>query len=432
MNYYLINYLEWVIAMVLQSNYLLFAFPSKKKNSKFVQLLIVSLMQLPPLTIKYIFNDNTIVRDIMIFITAGALLAFQIIFQVGKTIKKILFLFLVLAANFLGELCAALVLSEQLANTTQLTMDMPFVFVYLVYQFIFANIFMMLLFVIWTKVLKTAIFDAKLMIGAFVLPMSQVFVLYAINSVIYAEGVSAIVQWSATVGLILSILADVYLMYMLLQEQQKKEMEKKLSQMEMQRAISVQHYEEIEKRREDFAKIRHDINNQLSAIGSLMGTGQVEKAQEMISSLGGYIAETGENRYCFDPIVNAVLTECEEKCDSYGIKTEFDIVIPGALKIEPVKICSIFSNLIRNAQAAALDYLKAGKDNSFISVHAKLNGEYLNVVVKNSCLNQQKKKTKDRKHYGVEILQQIAEEYNGYYEAKQQDELYECFVSVAN
>ena len=436
MNFYLINYFEWVIAMVLQSVIIVFSLPCKKKLGRISQIAILAGMQLVPLTLKYLFNDNMALRNGMLLLTTAAVLAYQILFQEGKVYKKILFLFLIMVMNFLGEFVASMLLADQLAGI-QLTMDMPIVFVYLVYQFIFANIFMLLLLLIWSRILKMARFDARLMICAFVFPISQVLLLLSINTAVYDDGSGATNQWIVAAGLVMSLLADVYLMYMLLQEQQKKEMEKRLSEIEMQRALSQQHYEEIESRREEFAKIRHDINNQLSAIGSLVEAGNDEKAKEMIASLGGFVASTAEYQYCADPIVNAVLTENSRLCEEMGIRFDCDILIASPLKIDPVKVCSIFSNLLRNALAAA-KRVKVDKSEAeaFVEVYSEICGEYLNVKVRNADLPQEGKKRKrtdrDRKHYGILILKQIAEEYNGFYEVKEEDRVYECFVSVEN
>ncbi|MCL2501483.1 MAG: hypothetical protein FWE90_14265, partial [Defluviitaleaceae bacterium] len=44
-------------------------------------------------------------------------------------------------------------------------------------------------------------------------------------------------------------------------------------------------YREVEKRHEEFTKIRHDFNNQLAVIGRLMRNGEESTARDMIDTL---------------------------------------------------------------------------------------------------------------------------------------------------
>ena len=78
------------------------------------------------------------------------------------------------------------------------------------------------------------------------------------------------------------------------------------------------HYEEIESRRNELAKIRHDLNDHFIVIKELLNSGENGKANEMLDTLIDYVMSTKEYAYCADPIVNAVLNENEMICKERG------------------------------------------------------------------------------------------------------------------
>lgn len=118
------------------------------------------------------------------------------------------------------------------------------------------------------------------------------------------------------------------------------------------------HYEEIESRRNELAKIRHDLNDHFIVIKELLNSGENGKANEMLDTLIDYVMSTKEYAYCADPIVNAVLNENEMICKERGIAFTYGMQITAPLKLNPVVVCSIFSNLLKNAVAGATDALE--------------------------------------------------------------------------
>lgn len=73
----------------------------------------------------------------------------------------------------------------------------------------------------------------------------------------------------------------------------------------------------------------------------------------MLETLTDTVAATTEYLYCGDPVFNAIMGETEKACREKRIAFQYDLEIPQKLKLDPVAICSILSNLTRNAVAAA-------------------------------------------------------------------------------
>lgn len=78
-----------------------------------------------------------------------------------------------------------------------------------------------------------------------------------------------------------------------------------------QTQLERQHYQSVERRREEMAKIRHDYNNLLSSVLGLVRMGKTREAEEMVLGLLARVEATREAPYCGIPIVNAILSEKE-------------------------------------------------------------------------------------------------------------------------
>lgn len=101
----------------------------------------------------------------------------------------------------------------------------------------------------------------------------------------------------------------------------------------------------------------------------------------MLETLTDTVAATTEYIYCGDPVFNAIMGETERACREHKIDFQYDLEIPQKLKLDPVAVCSILSNLTRNAVAAAEMTERAEE---FLTVKAAVKGDYLHICVENS------------------------------------------------
>ncbi|MBR2009778.1 MAG: GHKL domain-containing protein, partial [Peptococcaceae bacterium] len=206
------------------------------------------------------------------------------------------------------------------------------------------------------------------------------------------------------------------------------EMQVKLNEVEKAWEIEQNHYRDIEARREELAKIRHDISEQFIVMQELLHMQHYDKIEEMLNTLREYVSSTKEYVYCGDSVINAIMAENEKECIKNNVKLNYHFEIMQPLKINPVVICSIFSNLMRNALAATKEI--AESDKAIIDIRAAVKGDYLIVKVENAFVS--KKKKKDRKGYGLEILRTLAQQYNGQMDTLIRDGKYYTTISVEN
>ena len=185
------------------------------------------------------------------------------------------------------------------------------------------------------------------------------------------------------------------------------------------------HYKSVEERREELARIRHDFNNQLAAIGYLIRMEETADAEKMIRQLSEDIEDTRENPYCAIPVVNAVLSEKEVVCREKDILLQTELDIPYTLSVEPLHLCSIFANLLDNAIRGAEE---CGRKPSSISLTSAVAGDYLLIKTVNPANPPQT--PKPGHGYGSRILAELAEQYEGSFQSSYENGVYTAVVSL--
>lgn len=147
----------------------------------------------------------------------------------------------------------------------------------------------------------------------------------------------------------------------------------------------------------------------------------------LLNELQIEVARTKEYTYCGNAVVNAVLTEKASACEKCGILMKTELELAEEPNIQPVHLCSIFSNLMDNAIRAA----KACPEGQrFVSVRTMRSGDYFHIKVENSALDPKKEKANDRKGYGKKILADIVFQYDGEFQSSWKDGVYSAVISL--
>jgi len=251
--------------------------------------------------------------------------------------------------------------------------------------------------------------------------------LYNLNNMLNIISHSANIDLLEVVGTMIMVIGNIAILQILINNSKKKEVEDELQKTRHAMELEQAHYKEVEKRREELTKIRHDFNNQLAAIGRLINAGEEKSAKEMISTLSTEIIGTRENPYCNIPVVNAILLDKMQLCEQSGITLSVDLNLPITLTVEQMHLCSIFSNLLDNAINACKNQKSTNTPN--IQLNSMVDGDYLFIKLTNPS-NEPPKKPLAGHGFGTQILLDLSARYGGSYRGEYNAGVFTAIVTL--
>lgn len=101
------------------------------------------------------------------------------------------------------------------------------------------------------------------------------------------------------------------------------------------------------------AVYRHDMRHHLSLIGSFAQIGNLDKIKEYLVTAEMELDAISPRRYCENETANLIFTSFDTKAQKYGVTLTVDADLPGQLSINDTELCSLLSNALENAIAAA-------------------------------------------------------------------------------
>lgn len=137
------------------------------------------------------------------------------------------------------------------------------------------------------------------------------------------------------------------------------------------------HYEKREKINSEIQSFRHDFNNHIHCLESLMSARKFDEATKYLEKISGmmplgeFLFRTGNY------ISDAILTEAQENSASDNITIEFKGYIPQ--NVDNADLCIILSNALKNATEACRDL----SGNKTVSVYGNYQQEVLVLIIKN-------------------------------------------------
>lgn len=231
-----------------------------------------------------------------------------------------------------------------------------------------------------------------------------------------------------TISFLTFLVADIVYLYFMADLEKKAALEREVNSLKYARQLEEQHFKQIEEKRYEVAKIRHDINNQLASIKSMVHSRHIEQAEELIGELENTVRNTQEYRYCSIPVVNAVISEKNKEAEKYGIQLVTKIDIPDSAGITQHHLCSAFANMIDNAIRAERGFTEKDSDRKIINVDAVSDSVSVYITVRNYVSGVEISREDDSSlhGYGQQILGDIAQIYSGRFEKSEKNGEYTC------
>ena len=294
--------------------------------------------------------------------------------------------------------------------------------------------FKYLIALLWNRIVNKST-SSRLNLSLILFPAAQTFAMVGMVAD-HAGNADAkqhpMVQANSTLVLTISFLtflvADIVYLYFMADLEKKAALEREVSSLKYARQLEEQHFKQIEEKRYEVAKIRHDINNQLASIKSMVHSRHIEQAEELIGELENTVRNTQEYRYCSIPVVNAVISEKNKEAEKYGIQLVTKIDIPDSAGITQHHLCSAFANMIDNAIRAERGFTEKDSDRKIINVDAVSDSVSVYITVRNYVSGVEISREDDSSlhGYGQKILGDIAEIYSGTFDTTEKNGEYTC------
>lgn len=212
---------------------------------------------------------------------------------------------------------------------------------------------------------------------------------------------------------ILVAISDMAFLHYIADIEKKNRLELEIADMEYKHSIEAEHYRRIEEKRYELAKIRHDFKNQLAAVRKLLESGNRDSAEELFYEIDDSLNNTIEEEYCSIPVINAVISEKQALLKEHSIEFTASVSVDETGRVSQNHLCSIFANLIDNAVKANIE-LEAG-EKRYINLQTACRGGVIAVKTVNPCkwMDDTKISPAESKGYGLKIIRDIAERYDG-------------------
>jgi len=191
------------------------------------------------------------------------------------------------------------------------------------------------------------------------------------------------------------------------------------------------HYEYLENRETETKKFRHDLRDHMDMLVSFVREHKYDEFDDYVEKIHTKVDKLGNVVTVQNSVVDAILNRYYSEAINNDVKMEVEGKFPVDCKIENYDICTIFSNLLRNALEATM---KA--EEKWISVGCRYTDKVIVVEIANSFDNKAgngKSKThkadKNNHGFGLVNVEESIEKYNGVWYREQEDNVYKVTIS---
>ena len=199
------------------------------------------------------------------------------------------------------------------------------------------------------------------------------------------------------------------------------------------------YYEELELNQNEIRRFRHDMNNHLSVIESLVRSGNQEEAEHYFKEMETQLAARSRV-FCKNSIVNAVLNAKYNQAQEHQIDCFFHIDLEKLTGIDAISLCCLFSNTLDNAIEASVKIPDPKERHLSVKARITENGYFTYEIMnakKNAVLEQKgilKSDKDETEHHGFGLsnVKEMVEKYNGTLDISYTEDTFTVTVLIRN
>ena len=204
--------------------------------------------------------------------------------------------------------------------------------------------------------------------------------------------------------------------------------------LEQQQKLQKEQNQALAQRRQQTLDLQQDMKQKLEVYHTLMKEHDYDKASTCLETLTSNFQRERFRPVCNNNLINGILDSKRQQAAKRNIQTSFKLLFPEKMNIESSDLSSIFFNLMNNGIEACLNSQAA---EPFIQITARQNANFLTIPMRNSKDPAQKfdhktSKTDPWSHgFGLAIIEDIADRYDGSCQWIDQGDVFESVVMVS-
>lgn len=267
-------------------------------------------------------------------------------------------------------------------------------------------------------------------------PLSQFVALVLIFWFVFTYGLDDVFLVVGILSAAICIVTDITLSKMLQDAEEKELAEERVRILREQVTMQEEYYVHLSQEMDEAEKVRARIARELDEADEFLRQEEGKRAVEQLKATVDMME--GSEHYCEHRVVDALLATKTVACDAMGVHTEFKLSVPYDLPVSSVDLCAIFSNTIDNALHACE---KLEPEKRTIRMKAGSLGGFFVLDAVNSCVPDEqgegvgfdmrrRGKGLSEHGWGLLILQNIAERYDGSLSVEHQGDVFQTTVAL--
>ncbi|MGN0553691.1 MAG: sensor histidine kinase [Oscillospiraceae bacterium] len=198
-------------------------------------------------------------------------------------------------------------------------------------------------------------------------------------------------------------------------------------------AAEHEYYAEVGRKYEETRKIRHDINNHLSALGILINEGRTDEAKAYLGEISEELAHRKPPAATGRAVLDALLLSKARTAENEDIKLEITIESDFPESISDFDLCGIFGNILDNALEACEKC-----DDRYIRLAVKKQLDMLCIFCENPYSGtvspdlETSKPNKSSHGYGIKRIEQLAAKHGGIVKISADNGIFSISVLLQN
>lgn len=196
-----------------------------------------------------------------------------------------------------------------------------------------------------------------------------------------------------------------------------------------------EYYDELAKNQLGIRRTKHDLNNHIHIISTLITQGEYEKATGYCEQLtSSYVISN--HLFCENSVVNAVINAKYSSALQKDIDCHLNLEFPEILPLDEISLCSMIANSFDNAIEACIK-LPANKRKIILKARTmkglfsySIENSYNGVLLKTDNKIHTSKKDITNHGLGLTIIGDIVEKFNGTMVLSQKEQEFKMTISI--